>query len=69
MQNNDEKNIWKNVPVFLFSVFCSGYFYMNFCFFAKIACKKYEHRYFYKTFFCFYCENRLENLWLKRQNS
>lgn len=36
MQNNDEKqNIWKNVPVFPFSVFCSGYFYMNFCVFCE----------------------------------
>ena len=35
-QNNDEKrNIWKIVPVFLFSVFCSGYFYMNFCVFCE----------------------------------
>lgn len=36
MQNNDEKqNIWKIVPVFSFSVFCSGYFYMNFCVFLR----------------------------------
>lgn len=35
-QNNDEKrNIWKIVPVFSFSVFCSGYFYMNFCVFCE----------------------------------
>lgn len=35
-RNNDEKrNIWKIVPVFLFFVFCSGYFYMNFCVFCE----------------------------------
>lgn len=64
MQNNDEKqNIWKIVPVFSFSVFARAIFTWIFAFFAKIACKKYEHCYFHKIFFCFYCGNRLENLW------
>lgn len=54
---------------FYFLFFARVIFTWIFAFFAKIACKKYEHCYFRKTFFCFYYENRLENLWLKRQNS
>lgn len=54
---------------FCFLFFARAIFTWIFAFFAKIACKKYEHCYFRKTFFCLYYENRLENLWQKRQNS
>lgn len=65
-RQNLSKTMMKNKiygKLFLFSCFlffARAIFTWIFAFFAKIACKKYEYYYLYKSFFSFYRENRLE---------